>query len=142
MARVRWMAVLLFAVGCATGGPVHTPRRAEAREHRPLSVPAASPVEVRWRKLKVLALEERWHLETFDETRGILIALRPSKEGSDTREHVRVVLRADATEIGIETEVLENGAWERDAGGDDAHARETEIALRVDRTATAARPVR
>jgi hypothetical protein len=105
------------------------------RDYKPLSVPAATTVGVRWLKLQGLAAEEAWHLETFDETRGLMIAARISKESPEIRERVRIVLRPDTTEIAVQTEVLEDGEWDtRDLTcGRYEYSRETEIAMRLDR---------
>lgn len=105
------------------------------RDYKPLSVPAATTVGVRWQKLQGLAAEEAWHLETFDETRGLMIAARMSKESPEIRERLRIVLRPDTTEIAVQTEVLEDGEWDtRDLTcGRYEYSRETEIAMRLDR---------
>ena len=106
------------------------------RDYQPLSVPAASSVRARWEKLERLAAEESWHLESFDETRGLMVAARSSKEGGpEIRERVRIVLRAAETEIAVQTEVLEDGEWDtRDLTcGRYEYSRETEIALKLDR---------
>ena len=107
------------------------------RGYQPLSVPADTPVRQRWERLQQLASEESWHLETFDETRGLMIAARMPAEGGEVREKVRVVLRADSTEIAVQTEVLEDGEWDaRDLTcGKYEYSRETEIALKLDRSA-------
>jgi len=105
------------------------------RNYQPLSVPSDVPVRQRWAKLQRLAAEEAWHLETFDETRGLMIAARPSKDTTEIRERVRIFLRPDATEIAVQTEVLEDGEWDtRDLTcGKYEYSRETEIALKLDR---------
>lgn len=108
------------------------------REYKPLSVPAASSVRERWAKLQRLAAEEAWKLQTFDETRGLMIAARQSRDGAagnEIRERLRIVLRAEVTEIAVQTEVLEDGEWDtRDLTcGRYEYSRETEIALKLDR---------
>ena len=105
------------------------------RDYKPLLIPAATPVHQRWEKLQELASAEAWHLETFDETRGLMIAARMSKESMEVRERVRVVLRPSETEIAVHTEVLEEGEWDtRDLTcGKYEYSRETEIAMKLDR---------
>ena len=107
----------------------------EMRDYKPLSVPAASSVEVRWSKLTRLAAQEAWKLETFDQTRGLMIADRTSGQSAEIREHLRVVLRPQETEIAVQTEVLEDGEWDtRDLTcGKYEYSRETEIAMKLDR---------
>jgi len=107
----------------------------ELQSYKPLTVGASSSVRDRWQKLQLLASEEAWHLETFDETRGLMIAARGNKDSADVRESVRIVLRADATEIAVHTEVLQDGEWDtRDLTcGRYEYSRETEIALKIDR---------
>jgi hypothetical protein len=107
----------------------------EMRDYKPLSVPASTPVRERWGKLQRLASAEAWHLETFDETRGLMIAARSSNDSNkEIRERVRIVLRTDATEIAVQTEVLDDGEWDtRDLTcGKYEYSRETEIALKLD----------
>jgi hypothetical protein len=106
----------------------------EMRAYQPLSIPSSTPVRQRWEKLQHLAGEEAWHLETFDETRGLMIAARPSKDSPEIRERVRVVLRVDTTEVAVQTEVLEEGEWDTRelTCGKYEYSRETEIALRLD----------
>jgi len=108
---------------------------AEIREYRPLSTPSASTVPQRWKHLQALAAEQAWKLETFDETRGLMIASRPTKESREIREHVRVVLHPDSNEVTVQTEVLEDGEWDtRDfTCGRYEYSRETEIALALDK---------
>jgi hypothetical protein len=107
----------------------------ELQEYKPLSVGASTSVRERWQKLQMLASEQTWHLETFDETRGLMIAARGSKDSVDVRERVRIVLRTDVTEIAVQTEVLQDGEWDvRDLTcGRYEYSRETEIALKIDR---------
>ncbi|MES1206697.1 MAG: hypothetical protein ABUS79_12240 [Pseudomonadota bacterium] len=104
------------------------------RDYKPLSVPSDVPVRQRWTKLLRLASEEAWHLETFDETRGLMIAARPTKDTAEIRERVRVFLRADATEISVQTEVLDEGEWDTRelTCGKYEYSRETEIALKLE----------
>ncbi len=107
----------------------------ELQEYKPLSVGASSPVRERWQRLQMLASEEGWRLQTFDETRGLMIAARGSKDGGEVRERVRIVLRSDVTEIAVQTEILQDGEWDvRDLTcGRYEYSRETEIALKIDR---------
>ena len=105
------------------------------RDYQPLSVPAASSVRARWEKLERLAAEESWHLESFDQTRGLMVAARSSKNGPDIRERLRIVLRPAETEIAVQTEVLDDGEWDvrNITCGKYEYSRETEIALKLDR---------
>jgi hypothetical protein len=105
------------------------------RDYKPLSVPAATPVHERWEKLQQLAATEAWHLQTFDETRGLMVAERMSKDSREIREQVRVVLRPSETEIAVQTEVLEDGEWAGKAltCGHYEYSRESEIAMKLDR---------
>ena len=106
------------------------------RECKPLSVPSATPVRVRWIRLERLAADESWRLETFDETRGLMIAARASRESNEVREHLRILLRAESTEISVQTEILEDGEWDaRDLTcGKYEYSRESEIAMKLDST--------
>ncbi len=104
------------------------------RDYKPLSVPTTTPLRQRWEKLQRLAGAESWRLETFDETRGLMIAARMSAESPEIRERLRIVLRSDATEISVQTEVLEDGEWDaRDLTcGRYEYSRETDIAMKLD----------
>ena len=106
------------------------------RDYKPLSIPAFTPVRQRWERLQRLAATEAWRLETFDETRGLMIAARPSGDAGDVREHLRVLLRKDHTEIAVQTEVLVDGEWDtRDLTcGKYEYARESAIAVELDAT--------
>ena len=106
------------------------------REYKPLSVPSATTVRARWIRLERLAADESWRLETFDETRGLMIAARTSHESNDIREHLRIVLRPESTEISVQTEILEDGEWDtRDLTcGKYEYSRESEIAMKLDST--------
>jgi hypothetical protein len=129
-------AVLTVAIaGCGSGLRPFSQEHVELKEYKPLSVGASSPVRERWQRLQLLASEEGWHLQTFDETRGLLIAARGSRDSVEVRERVRVVLRSDVTEIAVQTEVLQDGEWDvRDITcGRYEYSRETEIALKIDR---------
>lgn len=125
----------LFAAGCASAVRPFSQEHVEMRDYKPLSVPAASTVRARWQKLQGLAAEEHWHLETFDETRGLMIAARMSPDSKEIRERLRIVLRPESTEIAVQTEVMEEGEWDtRDLTcGKYEYSRETEIALRLDK---------
>jgi hypothetical protein len=125
---------LVAGLGCGSAMRPFSQQHVEMRDYKPLSVPASTPVRDRWKKLQRLASAEVWHLETFDETRGLMIAARASKDSSEIRERVRIVLRSDATEIAVQTEVLEDGEWDtRDLTcGKYEYSRETEIALKLD----------
>jgi hypothetical protein len=105
------------------------------RDYKPLSVPAATPVRDRWEKLQQLAASEAWQLQTFDQTRGLMIAARMSKDSREIREQVRVVLRPSETEIAVQTEVLEDGEWDSKplTCGRYEYSREAEIAMKLDR---------
>lgn len=129
------LGALSAAGGCASAVRPFSQEHVEMRDYKPLSVPAATTVSARWQKLQGLAAEEAWHLETFDETRGLMIAARMSKESREIRERVRIVLRPEETEIAVQTEVLEDGEWDvRDLTcGKYEYSRETEIAMRLDR---------
>jgi hypothetical protein len=128
------MAGLLPAAGCGSALRPFSQEHVEMREYRPLSVPSAASVPQRWERLQSIAAEQAWKLETFDETRGLMIASRPTKESREVREHVRVVLRPDGNEVSVQTEVLEDGEWDtRDfTCGRYEYSRETEIAMRLD----------
>ena len=104
------------------------------RDYKPLSVPATTPMRQRWEKLQRLAAEEAWRLETFDETRGLMIAARMSQESGEIRERLRIVLKSDTTEIAVQTEVLQDGEWDtRDLTcGKYEYSRESEIAMKLD----------
>lgn len=106
------------------------------RDYKPLSVAASTPVRQRWEKLQRLAADEAWRLETFDETRGLMIGARTSKDSSEIRERVRIVLRSDTTEIAVQTEVLEDGEWDARelTCGKYEYSRETEIAMKLEAT--------
>ena len=110
----------------------------EMRDYKPLSIPAFTPVRQRWERLQRLAATEAWRLETFDETRGLMIAARPSGDSGEVRERLRVLLRKDLTEIAVQTEVLVDGEWDtRDLTcGKYEYARETAIAIELDATGT------
>ena len=101
-----------------------------------LSIPSVTPVRQRWERLQRLAASEAWRLETFDETRGLMIAARPSGDSREVREHLRVLLRNDRTEVAVQTEVLVDGEWDmRDLTcGKYEYARETAIAVELDAT--------
>lgn len=73
-------------------------------------------------------------METFDETRGLMIAARTLSESGEIREHLRIVLSPESTEVGIRSQILEDGEWdERDLTcGRYEYSRETEIALRLE----------
>lgn len=106
------------------------------REYKPLSVPSATSVHERWQRLQRLAASEAWRLETFDETRGLMIAARISPESKEVREHLRILLRPDSTEISVQTEILEDGEWDaRDLTcGKYEYSRESDIAMKLDST--------
>jgi hypothetical protein len=125
----------LSAAGCTSAVRPFSQEHVEMRDYKPLSIPAASPVRARWQKLQDLAAEEQWHLETFDETRGLMIAARTSKDSREIRERLRIVLRPDTTEVAVQTEVMEDGEWDkRDLTcGKYEYSRETEIALRLEK---------
>ena len=129
------LSIALPMVGCASAVRPFSQEHVEMRDYKPLSVPAASTVRARWEKLQGLAAEEHWHLETFDETRGLMIAARMSKDSREIRERLRIVLRPESTEIAVQTEVMEDGEWDtRDLTcGKYEYSRETEIALRLDK---------
>lgn len=135
LATAALLGVLSSTAGCASAVRPFSQEHVEMRDYKPLSVPAATTVSARWQKLQGLAAEEAWHLETFDETRGLMIAARMSKESREIRERVRIVLRPEETEIAVQTEVLEDGEWDvRDLTcGKYEYSRETEIAMRLDR---------
>lgn len=103
--------------------------------YKPLTVAASTSVRDRWQKLQLLASQEDWHLQTFDETRGLMIAARGTKDSTEVREHVRIVLRPETSEIAVQTEVLQDGEWDtRDLTcGKYEYSRETEIALKIEK---------
>jgi hypothetical protein len=129
------LVLALGHLGCGSAVRPFSQEHVELKEYKPLSVGASTPVRLRWEKLQALASEEAWHLETFDETRGLMIAARGSKDSADVRERVRIVLRPEVTEIAVQTEVLQDGEWDvRDLTcGRYEYSRETEIALKIDR---------
>ena len=104
------------------------------REYKPLSVPSATPVRERWVRLQRLAATEAWRLETFDETRGLMIAARTSHESNEIREHLRILLRPDSTEISVQTEIMEDGEWDTRelTCGKYEYSRESEIAMKLE----------
>jgi len=134
---VRFGVILLllgFGAGCQTAMMPFSQDHVEMREYKPLSIPATSPVRARWVRLQRLAAAESWRMETFDETRGLMIAARPSRESTEIREHLRIVLRAETTEISVQTEILEDGEWDtRDLTcGKYEYSRESEIAMKLE----------
>jgi hypothetical protein len=126
--------------GCASALRPFTREHVEIREYKPLSVPAVTAVTARWQRLEALAAEQAWRTETMDVAHGLLIASRPVKgsaetpESSDLREHVRVRVGPTASEIAVQTEVLEDGEWDlRDfTSGRYEYSRESEIAHRIE----------
>lgn len=104
------------------------------RNYQPLSVPAAATVSARWDRLQRLAAEEGWALETFDQSRGLMIGSRRTGGSDEVREHLRVILRADTTEIGVRTQVLDDGEWDTReiTCGKYEYSRETEIAMKLE----------
>ena len=137
----QWLGPVIGAVltvafaDCGSALRPFSQEHVELKEYKPLSVGASSPVRERWQRLQLLASEEGWRLQTFDETRGLMIAARGSKDGGEVRERVRIVLRSDVTEIAVQTEILQDGEWDvRDLTcGRYEYSRETEIALKIDR---------
>lgn len=131
---IYYVLALGLGAGCGAAVRPFSQEHVEMQTYKPLSVGASTPVRQRWQKLQMLASEEAWHLETFDETRGLMIAARGAKE-SEVRERVRIVLRPETTEIAVQTEVLQDGEWDtRDLTcGKYEYSRETEIALKIDR---------
>lgn len=140
-----FLAAVVACAGCASALRPFTREHVEIAEYRPLSVPAVTPVGARWKRLQALVAEQAWRAEIMDERRGLLIASRPvavkgagesleSSVTSDIREHVRVLLRPQANEIAVQTEVLEDGEWDlRDfTSGRYEYSRESEIARRID----------
>ncbi|HEY4184117.1 MAG TPA: hypothetical protein VGP07_03570 [Polyangia bacterium] len=129
------MLTLSFG-GCASAMMPFSQDHVEMREYKPLSVPSATPVRERWQRLQQLAASETWRLETFDETRGLMIAARTNHDSTEIREHLRILLRSDSTEISVQTEILEDGEWDtRDLTcGKYEYSRETEIAVKLDST--------
>jgi hypothetical protein len=123
-----------FFVGCADAIRPFSQDHVEMRAYEPLSIPSTMSVGQRWEKLQRLAAAEAWHLESYDETRGLMVADRMANDTGDIREHLRVVLRSDRTEIAVQTEVLEDGEWDsRDLTcGKYEYSRETEIAVKLD----------
>ena len=128
--------LLSLGAGCQTAMMPFSQEHVEMREYKPLSVPSATPVRARWVRLQRLAAEEAWRLETFDETRGLMIAARTSHESTEVREHLRIVLRPEATEISVQTEILEDGEWDTRelTCGKYEYSRESEIAMKLDST--------
>jgi len=128
--------LLSLGAGCQTAMMSFSQEHVEMREYKPLSVPSATPVRARWMRLQRLAAEEAWRLETFDETRGLMIAARTSQESNEVREHLRIVLRPEATEISVQTEILEDGEWDTRelTCGKYEYSRESEIAMKLDST--------
>jgi len=130
------MILLLFGfgAGCQTAMMPFSQDHVEMRDYKPLSIPAASPVRARWARLQRLAAAEAWRLETFDETRGLMIAARTSHDSNEVREHLRIVLRPETTEISVQTEILEDGEWDtRDLTcGRYEYSRESEIAMKLE----------
>jgi hypothetical protein len=132
---MRWLSMFaLLVAGCGGALRPFSQEHVEMRDYRPLSVPAATSVAERWQKLERLAAEESWHLETFDQTRGLMVASRSPKDSPEVRERLRVHLRPDVTEIAVQTEVMEEGEWDaRDLTcGKYEYSRETAIAMRLD----------
>lgn len=129
------MAVAAPLGGCGSALRPFSQEHVELQTYKPLSVGASTSVRQRWQKLQLLAAEESWHLETFDETRGLMIAARGQANSSEVRERVRIVLRQEVTEVAVQTEVLQDGEWDtRDLTcGKYEYSRETEIALKIDR---------
>jgi len=127
------VSLLVAACGSTAMRPF-SQEHVEMRDYKPLSVPATTPMRQRWEKLQRLAADESWHLETFDETRGLMIAARMSKESGEIRERLRIVLKFDTTEIAVQTEVLQDGEWDtRDLTcGKYEYSRESEIAMKLD----------
>jgi hypothetical protein len=124
----------LLGLGCADAMRPFSQDHVNMHDYKPLSVPSATPVHERWSQLQRLAATESWHLESFDETRGLMIADRTTGGTTDIREHVRVVLKPDRSEIAVQTEVLEDGEWDsRDLTcGKYEYSRETEIAIKLE----------
>jgi hypothetical protein len=104
------------------------------RNYQPLSVPAAAPISARWDRLQRLAAEEGWSLETFDQSRGLMIGSRRTGGSDEVREHLRIILRVDATEVGVRTQVLDDGEWDTReiTCGKYEYSRETEIAMKLE----------
>jgi hypothetical protein len=130
------LVLLALGAGCQTAMMPFSQEHVDMREYKPLSVPSATPVRARWMRLQRLAATEAWRLETFDETRGLMIAARPSNDSNDIREHLRVVLRPESTEISVQTEILEDGEWDTRelTCGKYEYSRESEIAMKLDST--------
>jgi len=133
--RILGLSSLLSAGACGGALRPFSQEHVELQQYKPLSVGASTSVQERWQKLQILASEEAWHLETFDETRGLMIAARGAKDATEVRERVRIVLRPELTEIAVQTEVLQDGEWDtRDLTcGKYEYSRETQIALKIDR---------
>jgi hypothetical protein len=137
---VRLAALLLVwsaagaVTGCASVMMPFSDEHVAMRDYKPLSVPSASPVHERWERLQRLAAAEDWRLETFDETRGLMIAARGAGDSTEIREHLRVLLRPDHTEIAVQTEVLEDGEWDTRelTCGKYEYSREAAIASELD----------
>jgi hypothetical protein len=131
-----WLVVAVEGAACSGALMPFSQEHVEMREYKPLSVPSVTPVRQRWERLQRLAATEAWRLETFDETRGLMIAARPSGDSREVREHLRVLLRSDRTEVAVQTEVLVDGEWDmRDLTcGKYEYARETAIAVELDAT--------
>lgn len=130
------LLLLALGAGCQTAMMPFSQEHVDMREYKPLSVPSATPVRARWMRLQRLAAAEAWRLETFDETRGLMIAARPSNDANDIREHLRIVLRPEYTEISVQTEILEDGEWDTRelTCGKYEYSRESEIAMKLDST--------
>lgn len=111
------------------------------RNYQPLAVPAAATVSQRWDRLQRLAAEEGWALETFDQSRGLMIGSRRTGGSDEVREHLRIVLRPDSTEVGVRTQVLDDGEWDTReiTSGKYEYSRETEIAMKLELSEPAAR---
>jgi hypothetical protein len=133
--KISVLCSCLGAIGCASARQPFTQEHVEMREYKPLSVPAATTVRERWEKLQRLAASEAWRLQSFDETRGLMIAARISKDTPEIRERVRVVLRPAESEIAVQTEVFEDGEWDARelTCGPYGYSRETEIAMKLER---------
>ena len=130
------LLLLSFGAGCQKDMMPFSQEHVEMREYKPLSVPSATPVRARWLRLQRLAAAEAWRLETFDETRGLMIAARASEESKEIREHLRIVLRPESTEISVQTEIMEDGEWDTRelTCGRYEYSRESEIAMKLDST--------
>ncbi|MEO5766921.1 MAG: hypothetical protein ABIS92_01095 [Polyangia bacterium] len=135
MFLVMFIAPAWGLTGCGAALRPFSQEHVEMQAYKPLTVAASTSVRDRWQKLQLLASQEEWHLQTFDETRGLMIAARGTKDSTEVREHVRVVLRPETSEIAVQTEVLQDGEWDtRDLTcGKYEYSRETEIAMRIEK---------